>query len=134
MSTKWQLKRNDNNAILELHEQFDWADEYDWTPLAQSDPVYTLSGSQIIQQSTKKAGRPITLDGTHTRTSRADIEKIQAWASVPKLKMTLTHPKGQEYQVIFARPFITDLDGKKFKPADQRGNDKLKVNVCLITV
>ncbi len=134
MSTKWQLKRNDTNELLELHEQFDWADEYDWTSLAQSEPVYTLGGSQVIQQSTKKGGRPITLDGTHTRTSRDDIETIQAWASVPKLKMTLTHPKGQEYRVIFARPFITDLDGRKFKPADQRGEDKLKVNVCLITV
>ncbi len=134
MSTKWQLKRNDTNELLELHEQFDWADEYDWTSLAQSPPVYTLSGSQIIQQSTKKAGRPITLDGTHTITSRDDIETIQTWASVPKLTMTLTHPKGQEYQVIFARPFITGLDGRKFKPIDQRGEDKLKVNVCLMTV
>ncbi len=131
---EWQLKRNDNNEILKLHSQFDWIDEYEWSAIAQSDPIYTLTGSQIIQQGTKKAGRPITLDGTDTRTSRADVKTLQAWANVAELTMTLTHPKGKTYQVIFARPFITDIEGKKYRPSDQEGKDKFKINLHFITV
>ncbi len=131
---EWQLKRNDNNEILKLHSQFDWIDEYEWTAIAQSNPVYTLTGSQIIQQGIKKAGRPITLDGTDTRTSRVDVETLQEWANISGLTMTLTHPKGKIYKVIFVRPFITNLQAKKYRPSDQEGKDKFRFNLHFITV
>lgn len=88
-----------------------------------------------IQQGTKKAGRPITLNGDDTRTTRADLAKLQAWADIPELEMTLRHPKGKTYQVIFARPAITDIDFiKQYKPEDDEDDDKCTLNLHFLTI
>lgn len=129
----WQL--TNKTDTLTLHAQFIWADEFDWQELVQSDPVYTLTGAMDIQQGTKKAGRPITLDGTDTRTTRADLAKLQAWADIPELTMTLTHPKGKKYQVIFARPAMTDIHFiKQYKPEDEEDDDKCTLNLHFLTI
>lgn len=120
---------------IELHAQFVWADEFEWQALAQSEPTYTLTGAMDIQQGTKKAGRPITLKGDDTRTTRADLAKLQAWADVPELEMTLRHPKGKTYQVIFARPNITDIKFiKQHKPEDDEDDDKCTLNLHFLTI
>lgn len=120
---------------IELHAQFVWADEFDWQALAQSEPTYTLTGAMDIQQGTKKAGRPITLNGDDTRTTRADLAKLQAWADMPELEMTLRHPKGKTYQVIFARPNITDIKFiKQHKPEDDEDDDKCTLNLHFLTI
>lgn len=129
----WHLSTDSDK--LELHAQFVWADEFNWTALAQSDPVYTLTGAMIIQQGTKKAGRPISLNGDNTRTTRADLAKLQAWAEVPELKLTLRHPQGKAYQVIFARPAITDIKFiKQHKPKDDKDEDKCTFNLHFLTI
>lgn len=69
----WILTRADTDEAVRLHPQFFWVDEFDWQALAQSDSVYTLTGAMDIQQGTKKAGRPITLNGDNTRTKRSDL-------------------------------------------------------------
>lgn len=129
----WQLSTN--TETLHLHPQFVWADEFDWTALAQSDPVYTLTGAMVIQQGTKKAGRPITLNGDNTRTTRADLAKLQTWAEVPELTLTLRHPQGNAYQVIFDRPAITDIKFiKQHKPKDDSDDDKCTLNLHFLTI
>ncbi len=131
----WILTRNDNNDSLNLHPQFVWADELDWTPLAQSEPVYTLTGAMDIQQGVKKAGRPITLNGDNTRTTRQDIERLQAWASIGELQLTMTHPRGERYLVIFNRPALSDIKAiKPYRPSDERGSDKYTLNIHLLTI
>lgn len=131
----WQLTRNDNKQTLQLHPQYAWADEYDWTPLAQSDPVYLLNGAMDIQQGEKKAGRPITLNGEKARIMRGDVKTLQTWASVPELTFTLTHPNGDEYQVIFKRPFISNLkEIKPYRPSDQSDKDTMTADIYFITV
>lgn len=128
----WQL--SSKTDTLNLHAQFIWVDEFDWQELAQSDPVYTLTGAMDIQQGTKKAGRPITLIGDDTRTTRADLAKLQAWADIPELQMTLTHPKGKKYKVIFARPNITNINFiKQYKPEDEEDDDKCTLNLHFLT-
>ncbi|MDO4896142.1 MAG: hypothetical protein Q3971_02160 [Moraxella sp.] len=129
----WTL--SDSTDTLNLHAQFTWSDEFSWQELAQSDPVYTLTGAMIIQQGTKKAGRPITLNGDNTRTTRADLAKIQAWADVPELTLTLTHPKGKKYQVIFDRPAISDIKFiKQHKPKDDKDDDKCTLNLHFLMI
>lgn len=131
----WTLKRNDDNSKIELHEQLWWIDEYDWTPLAQSDPVYTVTGSMNVQQGTKKAGRTITLDSTYAKFSREQIKTLQTWASVPELTLTLTHPNGQDYRVIFARPAISDIQAMKpMKPADEDNDDWYQAKLHFLTI
>lgn len=129
----WILTTNTDK--IELHAQFVWADEFEWQALAQSDPVYTLTGAMDIQQGTKKEGRPITLNGDDTRTTRADLAKLQAWADVPELEMTLRHPRGKEYKVIFARPNISNINFiKQHRPADDSDDDKCTLNLHFLTI
>ena len=131
----WQLKRNDNQAVLELHSQYWWRDEYGWTSLKQSDPVVMLSGAIDIQQGTMLAGRPITLDCSKARIKRSELENLQDWSMVPELEMTLIHPDGRTYNVIFSRPAISDVDAiKNYRAGDEQGNDMFKANINLMTV
>lgn len=131
----WQLKRKDSNAALELHRQYVWSDEYSWTPLAQSEPVYTLSGAQDIQQGTMLAGRPITLDSTHARITRGMVKTLQAWSGVAELEMVLTHPDGRSFDVVFSRPAVTDIKPiKPIRPSDESDTDEHTANVHLFTV
>lgn len=131
----WILKRNDNQATLTLHPQYMWIDEYDWQALAQSDPVYTLTGAMDIQQGSRRAGRPITLDAKHARIRRTDIKTLQAWADTPELTLTLSHPDGRKFAVIFARPALSNLHAiKPHRPIDEDDSDVYQVNVHLLTI
>ncbi len=131
----WILTRKDNRQVLELHSQFDWVNEYDWTPLAQTDPVYTLTGAMDIQQGTKKAGRPITLDGKNAWTTRTDIQTLQTWAEVAELEMTLMHPDGRLFKVIFARPALANIEPiKNYRPADQSLHDLFRLTLHFLTI
>ncbi len=131
----WQLKRNDNRASLSLHSQYWWSDEYGWSSLKQSEPVFTLSGAVDIQQGTMLAARPITLDSTHARLHRADVQLLQGWASVPEMTMTLTHPDGRTFNVMFAATALTDIvDIKGYRPADQSPDDPFTANINLQTI
>lgn len=134
-SPHWILKRDDNQATLTLHPQYMWIDEYAWHTLTQSDPVYTLTGAMDIQQGSKQAGRPITLDAKHARITRGDIKTLQTWADVPELTLTLTHPDGRTFSVIFARPAAADITAiRPHRPADEADEDKYRANICFITV
>lgn len=102
------LTRKDNNATLELPADMRWRDEFDWQALAQSSVQYSLGGSAIIQQGTMLAGRPVTLGGEWIWLDRATLETLAAWADVPELEITLTHPDGRRLNVCFARPALSD--------------------------
>ena len=106
--TPWTLTRKDNNATLELPADMRWRDEFDWQALAQSSVQYSLGGSAIIQQGTMLAGRPVTLGGEWIWLDRATLLTLAAWADVPELEMTLTHPDGRQLNVCFARPALSD--------------------------
>lgn len=143
MSIHWILKRSDaplssdsgaSTTTLHLHPQYIWSDEYDWTPIAQSSPTYALSGAMHIQQGVKKAGRPITLEGTHVWLTRAIIKTLQQWASMPELTMTLSHPDGRTFNVMFRRPFIDNVKPTKpIRPNDELATDWFKANIHLMT-
>lgn len=131
----WQLRRNDNQGTMALHAQYYWSDEYEWSPIKQSEPVYTLSGAMDIQQGTMLAGRPITLDSTHARIKRSEVELLQAWASVPEMIMTLTHPDGRTFDVMFAATALTDIvDIKNYRPSDKEADDPMTANIHLMTI
>lgn len=131
----WQLKRNDNQGTMSLHAQYYWSDEYEWSPIKQSEPVFTLSGAVDIQQGTMLAARPITLDSEHARIKRSDLQLLQAWASVPEMIMTLTHPDGRTFDVMFAATALTDIvDIKNYRPSDKQPDDLMTANIHLMTI
>lgn len=97
----WQLKRNDTKQVIELPEDLYWADEFGWSCIAQSPPVYMLSGAMSIQQGIKKAGRPITLTGDWVWLKRSGLLTLQSWTDVAELTMTLTHYDERTFEVIW---------------------------------
>ncbi len=80
-----------------------WADETDWSPVEQSTD-YTLTGSLVIDENTKQAGRPITLAGHEHRawTTRSTVLALQAMAAVAGKEMVLTL-EDQTFDVMFRR-------------------------------
>jgi hypothetical protein len=131
----WTLTRNDTRAALTLHAQYIWSDEYEWSSLKQSAPVYSLSGAMHVDQGTMLTGRPITLDCAHARIKRSDVELLQAWSAVPELELMLNHPDGRTFDVMFTAQALTDIvDIKNYKPSDKRPDDPMTANINLMTI
>ena len=105
----WILTRKDTSDPLELPGDMRWTDEFDWQALAQSNVQYSLGGAAIIQQGTMLAGRPITLSGEWIWLPRATLLTLAAWADVPELEMTLSHPDGRSFNTCFARPALSNI-------------------------
>lgn len=104
-------------GALTLPQGLRWADEFDWSPLAQATS-YSLTGALIVEQATKQAGRPITLVGGRefawlTRTEVAALKTLLEAGE----EMTLTlHdnrtftvlPAGDEPLTVTALPIVKD--------------------------
>ena len=101
MNDYWQLKRKDNAAVMLLPQDMHWADEFDWSRIAQAAPQRTLSGGLVIQQGIKLNGRPITLTGEWAWHSRAALLTLRDWSDTPALEMQLMHYDGREFDVTF---------------------------------
>jgi hypothetical protein len=86
---------------LTLPEDLLWADEFDWTPIEQSQS-YSVTGALIIQSGTKQAGRPITLSGGNDYgvISRATLKLLSAKLAINS-PMALTLNDGRVFSVIF---------------------------------
>ncbi|PID61596.1 MAG: hypothetical protein CR974_04105 [Gammaproteobacteria bacterium] len=100
--SNYSLINNDTAESISMLPGVEWTDEFSWSPVAQSTPEYTRGGAQVIQRSTKLAGRPITLDGDKGWLKRGDIKTLQNWRGSAKPQMTLTLPDGRVFLVIFA--------------------------------
>jgi len=59
-------------GALVLPSGLHWSDEHAWSPIAQSTE-YGLTGSLIVDEAVKQAGRPITLTGAN------DGSRYTAW-------------------------------------------------------
>ena len=97
----WQLIRTDTNDTVELPQDMQWTDEFGWSSVVQTEPVYSLSGSLLVQQGKRLAGRPITLTGEWVWHKRQTVETLMAWAEELNLPMTLKHYDGRVFSVCF---------------------------------
>lgn len=77
-----------------------WSDEFNWTPIAQSIE-YGLTGAPLIQESTRLAGRPLTLTGGRSWAwiNRSDLIALQALLDATAQR-TLTLHDGRQIPVI----------------------------------
>lgn len=107
MDTK--LTNITTGAIIELDDELYPTDEHDWSPVvATSD--YTLTGSLVIQQGIRLAGKPVTLQsqedlGWLTRSTvnllRAECAKVDTsfWLdytaddAIQRIKVMFDHTK-----------------------------------------
>lgn len=81
-----------------------WADEFDWSPLAQ-ETTYTLTGSLVVEQTTRVAGRPMTLVGgkEFAWLTRAQVTNLKALLDAGA-SMTLTLHDNRTFTVLPAGP------------------------------
>jgi hypothetical protein len=86
---------------LTLPEDLLWMDEFDWTPVEQSQS-YSITGALIIETGTKQAGRPITLSGGQDFgvIDRAALKLLSAKLSTNS-PMVLTLNDQRVFNVIF---------------------------------
>ena len=86
---------------LELDDQFEWIDEFDWSVVEQ-ESERSLGGQLLVQGGHKIYGRPITLASnggawTELQTVRAlEVLRDQFGRVMP-----LSLPDGREFSVIF---------------------------------
>lgn len=85
------LKHTPSATTVTLPDALSWADEYTWSPVEQTK-TYTTTGTLLIEEALKQAGRPITLEGSEDRTwcTRALVDQLHAWVGTPGMVLTLT--------------------------------------------
>ncbi|MBK9442589.1 MAG: hypothetical protein IPN53_15330 [Comamonadaceae bacterium] len=88
-------------TTLTLPDALNWADEYTWSPVQQTTS-YTTTGALLIEEATKQAGRPITLEGSTERTwcTRALVDQLHTWARTAGIVLVLTL-RGVAHSVTF---------------------------------
>lgn len=93
----------DGTTTIELHDDLQWIDEFDWSEVEQSKE-YSLTGALIIQQGVKAKGRPITLQSNGAAwVTRSVVEALQAFYNAPDKTFTLTI-HSTDYSFQFERP------------------------------
>ena len=116
----------------------DWVDEYAWQPVQQS-VEYSLTGAIIVEQSTRLAGRPITLSQGSQNTAfgtKAMLDQLRAWSEIPGQQLTLTLLDGRVFTVVFrhrdgaidARPML----GARSYP--ESSDDYWRITIRLMAV
>ena len=110
-----------------------WADEFSWTPVQQST-IHSLTGALLIQESTKQAGRPITLIGQssgrdHTVwITRANLITLRTALAAVGAEHALTLHDGRTFTVMAAQGSNGPLDAEplpavaSFAPANPDSN------------
>lgn len=90
---------SDGITTVDLSNDIKWSDEFTWSPNAMQTE-YTLTGALVVEQSTKLAGRPITLESIDNAgwLPRGTIEQITAWRDAGK-QLALTY-RGVTRQVL----------------------------------
>ena len=86
---------------LELDDQFDWIDEFEWAVVEQ-ETERSLGGQLLVQGGHKIYGRPITLASNGgVWTTLAIVRALEILRDTFGRIMPLTLPDGREYSVIF---------------------------------
>lgn len=135
MHKHYELRRKDTGEAVRLPQDMRWTDEFDWSPLAQSEPERTLSGGLVIQQGIRRAGRPLTLSGDWVWLELQTLRRLQDWCALPELVMRFVHYDGREFDVVF-RLHEKALD--KVSPVHygtpETGAERYTAEICLMTV
>ncbi len=119
---------------LTLPEDLIWVDEFDWSPVQQTQ-TYSITGALIIESGTKQAGRLITLSGDSSSglISRADLKLLQIKSNT-NLTMVLMLNDARTFNVIFnhtknpieAKPWID------YSTPDDADFYTLKINLLVV--
>lgn len=120
---------------IELDDQFEWADEFDWDPVAQ-EQERSLTGALLVQEGVKLHGRPITLKSSGgVWTPLSVVRQLEALRDQRLKVMPLVLPDGREFSVIFNRSNGAPLKASQvFRTANPSPDEDYDVEISLITV
>ncbi|NHN78453.1 hypothetical protein HA520_14400 [Azotobacter chroococcum] len=120
---------------VELDDQFEWVDEFEWDAVAQ-EQERSVSGALLIQEGVKLYGRPITLKSNGgVWTPLSVVRSLEVLRDIPNKVMALTLPDGRSFSVIFNRADGAALEAVPLERRVAPPDDWLyEVNLRLITV
>lgn len=120
---------------VELDDQFEWVDEFEWDAVAQ-EQERSVSGALLIQEGVKLYGRPITLKSNGgVWTPLSVVRSLEVLRDIPNKVMALTLPDGRAFSVIFNRADGAALEAVPIERLVNPGDDHLyDVNLRLISV
>lgn len=118
---------------LTLPDDLIWVDEFDWTPIEQTQ-TYSITGALIIESGVKQAGRSIMLEGDSESglITRATLKTL--YSKLDKTSMVLILNDNRAFNVTFNHK-TKPIDAKQqidFSTPDDADLYTLKIN--LITV
>jgi hypothetical protein len=96
-----------NNQSLELPDDLEWSDEFNWSPNVIKQE-FLITGKLLISSGIKTGGRPITLVSPNNGgwITRENLITLYSWASVNS-ELVLTLPDNREFNVTFDNNPIT---------------------------
>ncbi len=120
---------------LELDDQFEWVDEFDWSVVEQ-ESERSLGGQLLVQGGHKIYGRPITLASNGgVWTTLETVRALEVLRDQFGRIMPLTLPDGREFSVIFNHEAGAPL---QCVPIERKVNPSLdalyEITVRLLTV
>lgn len=120
---------------VELDDQFEWVDEFEWDAVAQ-EQERSVSGALLIQEGVKLYGRPITLKSNGgVWTPLSVVRSLEVLRDIPNKVMALTLPDGRAFSVIFNRADGAALEAVPIERLVNPGDDHFyDVNLRLISV
>lgn len=113
-----------------------WSDEFTWSPVARSQE-YGLTGALIIDEASRQAGRPITLEAKNESAgyiwlARSVVDALRALAATPGWTGTLTLEDARTFAVAFRGDGVIAEPVRHITPPV--ANDPYLLTVTLLTV
>lgn len=121
-------------AGIELPDDLDWSDEFEWESMSQVITP-TLSGAIIVEEAAQVEGRPITLisDG-QAWVTRATVLALHALAAAPSVPMQLDL-NGRPFSVLWRRDNGVGLEARQlYRIADPDDQTPYEITLRLIEV
>ncbi len=120
---------------IELDDQFEWTDEFDWDAVTQ-EQERSITGALLVQEGTKLHGRPITLKANGgVWTPLSVVRQLEALRDQRLKVMDLVLPDGREFTVIFNRAGGAPLKATQvFRTVNPAPDEIYDVEISLITV
>jgi hypothetical protein len=115
-----------------LPDDLQWTDEYAWSPVARAS-TYSLTGSLIIEEAAKQAGRPITLGGEHVWLHLSTLTALRVLADTPGWTGILVLADERQFTVAFRENGIT-AEPVFFESPSGAAEDQWRVTILLQTV
>jgi hypothetical protein len=123
-----------DGTTIDLPGDIQWTDEFAWSPVVQQSE-YASDGTLILEETLRQAGRHITLStGAFALVSRATVDALRGWESMPGIQMTLVLADGVSRAVQWRRPGIQARPWQDYHIAPPASDDPFTVTLNFLEI